>query len=148
MKKAMCIIMTIVTLTVGLISPVKAAQEETTITPMASAFFTGHSVSLEKMSSTSFRVWFDVLACSLMDELGTSEIKILRSSDGINWTVVKRCFPSRYPEMIKEDTVAHGGYITYTGGVQGYYYRAYVTIYAKDSSGTGERNRYTEVISL
>lgn len=113
----------------------------------ASNFFVVTSTYIEKVSGTTFEVWFDVTAKSLMDELGTSTIKVQRSSDGTNWTTMKTFSKSNYSQMIDEDTVWHGDCVTYTG-TTGYYYRAKVTFYAKNDSGTGEYTMYTSTITV
>lgn len=148
MKKITCLLLVIICLSMSIISPVSAAGIGTTVEPMASSYFAVHSVSLQKTSSTSFRVWFDVTAVGMMDELGVSEIEVQRSSDGVTWTKMRRYFPSHYSQMICENTCSHVDYVEYNDGIQSYYYRAYITLYAKNSSGSATRYRYTEVIRL
>ena len=115
----------------------------------ASSFFTKYSVYLYRESSTSrtFQVWFDVLATRTMTELGASTIKIQRSSDGVNWTTMKTFSKDDYSQMICSNTARHATYVTYTG-LKDYYYRAYVELYAKDSTGTAYMPAYTSKIQL
>ena len=113
----------------------------------ASNFFVETSTYIDKVSGTTFEVWFDVTAKSLMDELGTSTIKIQRSSDRTNWTTMKTFSKDSYSQMIDEDTVWHGDCVTYTG-TAGYYYRAKVTFYAKNDSGIGEYTLYTSTVTV
>lgn len=127
-----------------LITPAFAAE---TVTPRASSYFMCISAYLEKTTGTQFEVWFDVTAVGGMDELGVSEIKVQRSSDGVNWTTMKTYSKDYYPQMICDNTVAHADCVTYTG-TAGYYYRAYVCFYAKNSSGFGEYDEYTSSIKL
>ena len=148
MKKFIQITSMILALSIFLALPVGAATGNDQAEPYASSFFSSHNVFLHKTTSTSFQVWFDVVACGMMDELGVSEIKVERSSDGVTWTKMRTYFPSHYSQMICEDTFSHAGYVAFNDGIQGYYYRAYVTLYAKNSSGTGIKYRYTEVIRL
>lgn len=118
-----------------------------TVTPRSSSFFLCNSTYLYKTSDTQFEVWFDVTAVRTMDEIGTSVIKVQRSSDGENWTTMKTYEKESYSQMICEKTIGHVGCVSYTG-TKGYYYRAYVTFYAKDSTGTGKLYRYTDTIKL
>lgn len=121
-----------------------AAEEAT---PWASNFFGGSSVFLYKTSNTTFEAWFDVKAVRTMDELGVSVIKIQRSSDGEDWTTMKTFKKEDYSHLICEDTARHAECVSYTG-TKGYYYRAYVELYAKNSSGTGYMPEYTSSMLL
>ena len=113
----------------------------------ASNFFGCSSVYLHKTSNTSFQAWFDVDAVGIMDELGASEIKIQRSADGVNWTTMKTVKKENDSSLIGKDTITHAAYVSYTGTV-GYYYRAYIVLYAKNGSGSGEWYRYTSAMQL
>ena len=134
--RCICILMAAVIL---LTTPAFAAES---VQPRSSSFFSGSSVYLYKLSGASFQVWFDVLATHSMEILGASTIKVQRSSDGETWTTMKTFRMGSYPQMICENTAWHADCVTYTGA-SGYYYRAFIILYAKDSSGTGEMYRYT-----
>lgn len=118
--------------------------------PRASAFFAAYGTDLYKASSTSFEIWFDVDANAgpAMDELGVSEIIVYRSADQQTWTKMKTYVPDNYPAMLDYDTCSYAGCVTYYNATPGYYYRAYVTFYAKNSSGIGERYVYTEILKM
>lgn len=124
--------------------PVSAAEDTT---PRASNFFMASSTYLWRTSSTTFQVWFDIDAVRGMDELGVSEIKVQRSSDGTSWSTMATYTKELYPHFIAEDTGTHSGCITYTG-TPGYYYRAYVCYYAKDGVNIGELDKYTSSMIL
>ena len=113
----------------------------------ASNFFGSSDVYLQQTTSTQFRVWFEVTALDGMDKLGASEIKVQRSSDGVNWTTMKTYTPSSYANMMDENSGVHVSYVTYTGQT-GYYYRAKISLYAENSTGVGEWIRYTSSILL
>lgn len=115
--------------------------------PRASSFFGSTDVYLYKTSSTQFQAWFEVSALGGMEKLGASEIKIQESSDGENWTTVKTCTMANYSNLICENTGFHASYVSYTG-TTGKYYRAKITLYAENSTGVGERIRYTSSILL
>ncbi len=116
--------------------------------PRISQFFVRHGAYLEKISSTSFEVWFDVTAVEGMLELGAKTIKVQRSSDGVNWSTMKTYSKDDYSQMTDTDTAGHADCVTYTGASSGYYYRASVTFYARNSSGTGEYTMYTSSITM
>ena len=127
-----------------LAAPAAAMENESS---RASNFFGSSDVYLYQTTSTQFRVWFEVSALYGMDKLGASEIKIQESSDGENWTTVKTCTMANYSNLICENTGFHGSYVSYTGTV-GKYYRAKITLYAENSTGTGAWIRYTSSIQL
>lgn len=113
----------------------------------ASSFFGGSSVYLCNVSGTTFEAWFDVTGTGGMDEIGANFIKIQRSIDGENWTTIKTFYKEDYPNLVNTNTVVHAAGVSHTG-TRGYYYRAYIQLYAKNSSGSGVRNRYTSAIQI
>lgn len=118
-----------------------------TITPKASNYFAASSAFLERTTGSQFKVWFEITATEGMDVLGVSAIEVQRSSDLQNWTSVKTFQKQYYPELICANTSYHDGYVTYAG-TSGYYYRALITFYAKNSEGFGELDRYTAYIAV
>ena len=127
-----------------LAAPAAAAEN---VNSRASNYFMSSSVYLYQTSSTIFQAWFEVTALDGMEKLGASEIKIQKSSDGENWTTVKTCSMTNYSNLICENTGAHASYVTYAG-TAGYYYRAKITLYAKNGTGSAEWVRYTSSILL
>ncbi|MBQ3491505.1 MAG: hypothetical protein IJA74_03030 [Oscillospiraceae bacterium] len=114
-----------------------------------SAFFASYGTDLYKFSSTSFEIWFDVNAnAAIMDVIGVSEIIVYQSADQQHWTQTRTFYMEDWPEMIDTNTYSHTGYVTYNFANPGYYYTAYITFYAKDSRGIGERDVYTEILKM
>lgn len=143
MKKfinAVCILMSLVCF---LSVPVYAENGST----YSSVFFCAYDSFLRNPSGTIIQIWFDVAGNGTMDEIGASSIVLERSSDGIQWTAVKTFLPENYPKMICENTGLACDYVVYSG-YYGYYYRAYVELYAKNGRGTGYIWDYSEVIYL
>lgn len=125
------------------------AYAQTVAASRGSAFFASYGTDLYKTSSTSFQIWFDVVAnASTMQELGVSEIVLYRSADKQSWASIKLYQKGVYPQMIAYNTGVHTDYVTYNFATSGYYYRAYITFYAKNSTGIGERDVYTEIIKM
>lgn len=143
MKRKIRWICIVLVLALSLNIPVMAESA----TPYASSFFASYDAATVAVAFRTFDVCFDVVAKRGMDKLGVSSIIIQQSSNRTNWTDVKTCLPASYPQMIEENTVAVCNYITCTG-IPGFYYRAYVTFYAKDSTGIGEISQYSEVVWL
>lgn len=115
-------------------------------TPRASDYFASYSSYIEVVSSSSFRVWYQVGAVKGMDELGVSQIRVQRSADGVTWTTVKTYNSDDYSSMICENTGSHDGYVTYSNASSGYYYRARVDYYAKLGNGYGTYMDYTSSV--
>ena len=119
------------------------------VEPRGSAYFDCYGAALAKVSASSFQIWFDVDSNLItMDELGVSEIVVYRSSDQQYWTQMKTYKPDNYPQMLDYNTGSHAGYVTYDFATSGYYYTACITFYAKNSTGIGEREIYTEIIRM
>lgn len=125
----------------------KLAATDENANARSSSYFGRSSVFLYQTASTTFEAWFDVSAVGMMDELGASVIKIQKSSDGVNWTTIRTFTKEAYPSMICENTSAHANGYTHIG-ISGYYYRAYITLYAKKGTGFGEVYEYTSVLKL
>lgn len=117
------------------------------VQPRASSFFMQSSVYLCNISGSYFEAWFNVTGTGIMDEIGAKYIKIQQSSDGTNWTTVKTYSMENYPSLIGDNTTTHAAGVSYVG-TPGYYYRAHIRLYAKNSSGTGQRDRYTSSIYI
>ena len=145
MKKRIRCIGVILVLSILMAIPVSA---QSGVETKASIFFIAHDTFLSKVSDTRFKVWYDVTATGTMDYLGVCEIEIDRSLDGENWSLIATYNKTFYPAMVASNTVSHTGCITYYNATPGYYYRAYVTFYAKDSRGTGELSRMTATLQM
>ena len=125
------------------------AQAETVVEPRESAFFSSYGTDLNKTSSTSFEIWFDVVSnASTMQVLGVSEIVLYKSADQHSWSQIKMYSMDAYAVMTDENTTSHDGYVTYNFATTGYYYTARITFYAKNSTGIGEKDVYTEILRM
>lgn len=139
--KCVCVVLIIVTV---FATPSFAAENEGS---RSSSYFMSSSVYLWKTSGSQFQAWFEVTGMSTMTKIGASEIKIQRSTDKENWTTVATYSMDDYSQMVKSNSVYHEGYVTYTY-TTGYYYRAKVKLYAKNSSGTAYMTEYTSSLDL
>lgn len=146
MKKSVRFICLILVCSLVLAVP---AQAESVVEPRESAFFSYYGTDLYKTSSSSFQIWFDVVSnITVMDVIGVSEIILYRSADQQSWTKMRTYTMENYPEMVDQNTRDHIGYVTYNYATPGYYYTAYITFYAKNSTGIGERYVYTEILRM
>ena len=146
MKKLVRFVCIILACSLLLAVPAQAAE---TAEPRASYFFSYYGTDLYKTSSSSFQIWFDVTSNVVtMDVLGVSEIIVYRSADQQSWTKMVTYKMENYPEMVAQNTEDYAGYVTYYYATPGYYYTAYITFYAKNSRGIGERYVYTEILQM
>lgn len=147
MKKIVRIVCMILACSLLLAVPAQAAE---TAEPRASSFFASYGTDLYKTSSSSFQIWFDVVANagSSPQVLGVSEIVVYRSADQQSWTKMRTYTMENYAQMVDQNTTYHADYVTYNYATTGYYYRARITFYAKNSSGIGEKDVYTEIIRM
>lgn len=146
MKKAFHFACIILVFSLLLAIPAKA---ETVAEPRASVFFSSYGTDLYKTSSTSFEIWFDVTAnVYTMDKLGVSEIVLYKSADQQSWSQIKMYSMNAYAVMVRENTTSHEGHVDYNFATAGNYYRARITFYAKNSTGIGEKDVYTEILRM
>lgn len=113
----------------------------------ASNYFTCSSVYFWHVSGSNYQIWFDVTAVGTMAKLGTSYIRVQRSTDLKNWNTVRTYDMDDYSQMTDTNVAWHVDCVPFTA-TDGYAYRAIVTLYAKNSSGTGEMDETTELIDL
>lgn len=142
MKKVirfLCLMMAVVTL---FVVPVSAEESSS----YSSIFFCSYDSAIYATGRT-LEIWFDVVSNGTAQEVGVSSIILERSSNRSNWSTVKTFYPESYPQMICYNTGIAYDYVSYTGSY-GYYYRAYVTFYAKNSRGTGNAFEYSETVYL
>ena len=106
-----CVCITLV-LSLLLVIP---AYAESASDPRGSIFFAAYGTALDKKTSTSFEIWFDVDAnAAIMDVIGVSEIVVYRSSTGQSpWAEMRTYDMEDYPEMTATDDYTHTGYVTY-----------------------------------
>ena len=138
MKKSIRFLSLFLAVVLLLAIPVSAAE----ISPYASNYFMGYGAYLEEATSSSFEVWFTVTAVGTLEKLGVNYIDIERSSDGVNWSVVKTYTKEDYSNLVTSNAFYHSGHITYSNRESGYQYRAYVNFYAKNSAGTATYGDY------
>jgi len=108
----------------------------------ALAFGTRASSRIDRSSArikagTDGYLWvhFSVTAPYTMEDIGASEITIQRYN-GSRWIVESTLTPEDAPEMQANDAIRHSASIPYKPEYSGFAYRAVVSVYATDSSGT------------
>lgn len=140
MKRIISILMAVV-----LFLAIPVCAEESDI--YSSIYFASYDSAIYNTTGRTLEIWYDVVGNGSMAEIGVSCIELERSSNNSDWTVIKTYLPEDYPQMICENTVINYDCVSYLG-TYGYYYRAYVTFYAKNSRGEGYRNEYSETVYI
>jgi hypothetical protein len=143
-KKTIIKILTIImalSLFSGLIGSASASDASTN----ASDYLSIYSATVVAESNGRIAVWFDVNATRVMDLVGASNIVIQTNNGGV-WTGVATYFGSSANGMLAPNTYSHTGYITYQGS-SGKQYRALVTVYASNSSGSDSRTITTNTVT-
>ena len=144
MKRWFRCISLILAISMLLAVPAFAAE---TANSRASDYFWASSVYFWNTSGRNYEIWFDVTAVGTMAELGTSKIQVQRSTDEENWTTVRTYYKEDYSQMTRSSTTSYANCVPFTA-TTGYSYRAIVTLYAKNSSGTGEMDEVTATLDL
>lgn len=108
----------------------------------ASNYFSAYKAYCYEKSSTELGIYFSVVGVGPMDELGASVVKVQRSSNGTDWETVKTFTRSSDASLTDTHTGFHAASLS-CAKTSGYYYRAYVAFYARNSAGTGNLYYYT-----
>lgn len=143
MKRILSFVMTMVLL-VMCIAPVAQAASE--CTPYASKYFSSYSVSLDHDGNT-LSANFAVFGTRILDRLGAKTIYFQRSSNNKSWTTVKTVSYTSMAELMKNSTTLHGTTVSYNA-TPGYYYRAYIVLWAEFNGDNEYRHLYTNSICL
>lgn len=101
----------------------------------ASSRFKRYSAQLSAGYDGNLYVLFSVIASNTMDVLGAGNITIQRYN-GSNWDTECMLTVKDTPEMQTSDAAQYSASISYEPNCSNSSYRAVVTFYAKDSSGS------------
>lgn len=114
----------------------------------ASNYFAAYSAYFDHDSGNQYDICFSVTALDEMDELGAKTITLKRSTDQNNWTTVGTYNMSNYSQMVnKNGTFTHAASVDCTC-TPGYYYVAFVELYAKDGNSTATKTVWTTTLDL
>ena len=114
----------------------------------ASDYFAAYRAYFDQVSGSNYEIWFEVTATGWMDELGVKSITLKRSTDQSSWTTVGTYSMSNYSQMVNTNgAVTHVGYVDCTC-TPGYYYVAFVELYAKDGNTTATNTVWTTTLDL
>lgn len=129
-------------LVIAILVPVAAFAEEGAA-PYASNYFAMTETYIYRINGNTIGVWFYAMAKRKMDQLGTSYIRVERSTDQENWTSVAVYESRNHSQMMSPNVYDYGNSVPYVA-TPGYYYRAYVKFCAKEDNATAYFNWYTD----
>lgn len=101
----------------------------------ASSRFMDYSSKLRVESDGDLNIYFSVTASNIMDILGANKIAIQRYN-GSRWVTESTLSSDDVPEMQTTNAIQHYAWIPYEPNYSNANYRAVVTFYAEDSSGS------------
>ncbi len=111
----------------------------------ASYYLDDYAATADTGTSGEVVISFDVNATRVMDSVGASYIVIQENNSGV-WKGVASYFGSTANGMLAADTDSHMGSIAYVGTL-GKQYRALVTVYAGNSTGSDSRTVTTDSVT-
>lgn len=120
-----------------------------TASARASDYFNSYAASINKNSDNTISVDFTVTATDVMPTLGVSSIQIqkLNSSTG-SWTTSYTFTTSNTSGLQTSSKSKHSNTVTSSSSFSAGTYRAYVTFYAKDASGSDSKTYTTTSVVI
>ena len=111
--------------------------------PRASDYLERYNAYISCADGGVIKVYFDIWGTCELDELGVLELQLYESTDNTNWVWVATYASADYPNLMGHNEVFYSSYVTYTQGISGRYYRAFVYIRVRDGGGGDSRCFYT-----
>ncbi len=126
-----------------LILPAFPASAANAAQPRASDYLNYCNAYVSCADGGVIKVSFNVTAVYEMDELGALEIQLYESTDNTNWVWVATYASADYPNLMGHNAEYYSSHVTYTQGISGRYYRAFVYIRVTEGSGSDSRCFFT-----
>lgn len=133
MKKLITAVMTFIFAFTCLFS-ISAFASDEQIQPRASVYFDSYSATVIPEGGGNITVEITVEAKKSMTELGFTKV-IIQEKNGSSWADVKTFTHSEFPFLITKNGIVHAATLSYEG-ISGKIYRAKITVYAKNASGS------------
>lgn len=146
MKKLIALTMTLTFVLSCIISSHVFAAQSEELAPYASSYFATYAVELSDAGSGRVKVEYNVKGKSTVEEIGVKKI-IIQEKNGSTWNDVQTYTSSNYPSFIVTGTTLANGSVTYSGD-EGSTYRAKVTFYAKDASGSATKTSTSSSLTV
>lgn len=131
-------------LIVSLIIPTIYAGDDTA---RASKYIAAYSGILWQNSKGGLSVNFEIESTTFMTSLGASQVRFQVKENG-TWTDLVTHTSSTNSSLLASDVAVHFATITYDKPVVGKTYRAVVSFYAKNASGSDSRVLTTNTVTV
>ena len=134
-----------IALVISLCAPIgaQAAMPET-VQPMASAYLVDYTAYICAMGNGDLEIWWEVTGTRTLADIGVLRVYLYESTDNSNFYWVDTYHFSDYPNMLWHDTYICVDHVDYEG-VPGYYYKAYICIWAGPEDTGDSRYIWTPV---
>ena len=104
----------------------------------ASSYLASYTTTITAEGSSKILITFDVAATGKMTSIGVTQIEVQKKV-GNNWVTDTTLTASNYPNFLTSNSIGHASSVRITG-ISGTQYRAVLTFYAADSSGSDSKN--------
>lgn len=123
-----------------------SAANATDFSTQASQYLDRYYANIYSEGDGDISIWFEVEATGKMDEIGALSVRLQQRFDSSStWKTIKTYSYTDYSNMLVNDKDFYVSSVDYSG-IDGYSYRAYVTVWAgKDGSGDS-REILTETV--
>lgn len=111
----------------------------------SSLYLDDYMAAVNPVSNGKLVITVDVGACRNCTQLGSDDIYLYESTDGVHFTLVRHYEYQDYPNMMGSGWNYYRDAVTYQGTV-GRYYFASVYVYAADASGSDRRLYDTSIV--
>ena len=139
-KKTILFRVAILLVVAVLLCPVKAEAVE----PRASDYLATYGAYAYPAGWGKIQIWFEVAGTTVMDEIGSLEIRLYESKDQETWTWLKTYDYEDNAGMLGYNDYFHSGHVQYNGTI-GRYYKAYVCVWAGKNGDGDTRYFWTNV---
>ena len=123
-----------------------SAASATDFSTQASLYLDRYYANVYSEGDGDISIWFEVEATGEMDEIGALSIRLQQRSDSSStWKTIKTYSHTNYSNMLVTDKDFYVSCVDYSG-IDGYSYRAYVTVWAGKDGNGDSREILTETI--
>lgn len=113
--------------------------------PNASYYLTSYGAYIGPLGGGQVKVYFSVTGTTEMEMIGATRVVLYESSDNSNWSIVGNYHYSTTSGMMGYGYTRYSSSTPTYYGTAGYYYQAYVTIWAGNGTDGDSRSFWTSV---
>lgn len=123
-----------------------SAASATDFSTQASQYLDRYYANIYSEGDGDISIWFEVEATGKMDEIGALSVRLQqKSTSSSTWKTIKTYSYTNYSNMLVNDKDFYVSSVDYSG-IDGYSYRAYVTVWAGKDGNGDSREILTETV--